>query len=540
MGYKDFLRVKLDKKPDPKAEPHGQVMSTVMPPFQSPNNPFATPGGTSPSSSVNGSRAASINTDKLHRRSEALDTVKNQVMINYLYQQQGNNGWRSPQTTATEGVMLRVARESYLSFPPELIDTPLANSLRDLNIQVCALPSRPSGGTDMSQAAMTIYSPVIKSYLDSMPGATDIPLLNGLAVQVVPKIEMLARARTHQFAAVVASEALLVVWDDDALNMLTRAKTIEWELMQLLWTSDPFSSKVASKIDLTINEKDSDLNSEEAAAPKPRPTVFINTVLVSISLCCIIGTLGLGLRQLVVEYLYEDGFNNMPYIRFVFLILTPIWMFLSVFFFNVIVINCAELIGPIQQMTTNSKHYSAHTVPRITHNLPHVTIQCPVYKEGLNDVILPTVVSIKKAISTYELQGGSANIFVNDDGMQLISEADRTERMAFYADHGIGWVARPGHSADANGFKRKGKFKKASNMNFALAISCSMEDKLNELKRGPNWTSSDEAEATAWALEQAVAETDGIAWADGNIRIGDYILISKLYLSHHSSHLRAH
>jgi hypothetical protein len=394
---------------------------------------------------------------------------------------------------------------------------------------------------DISQAAMTVHSPVIKSYLDSMPGTTDLPLLNGLAVQVIPNIELLARARTHQFAAVVASEALLVVWDDDAVNILSRAKTIEWELMHLLWTSGPFNSKMASMIDTTINERDSDdMITEEAAAPKPRPTMFINTALVSMSLCCIIGTLGLGLRQLVVEYLYEDGFITMPYLRFSLLALTPIWMFLSVFFFNVILINCAELIGPIQQMTTNSKHYSAHTVPRLTHNLPHVTIQCPVYKESLSEVILPTVMSIKKAISTYELQGGSANIFVNDDGMQVISEADRTERRAFYADHGIGWVARPGHSADPDGFKRKGKFKKASNMNFALAISCSMEDKLSEMQRGPNWTSSDEAEATAWALEQAVAEKGGIAWADGNIRIGDYILISEPYLSRCSNHLRTH
>lgn len=143
MGYKDFLKVKLEKKPDSKAEPHGQLVPPVTPPFQSLNNPFATPGGPPPLTSANGSRSASpsIHTGDLHRRSEALDLVKNQVMINYLYQQQGNNGWRSPLNTNSEGVMLRVARESYLSFPPELIDTPLANSLRDLNVQVCALLS---------------------------------------------------------------------------------------------------------------------------------------------------------------------------------------------------------------------------------------------------------------------------------------------------------------------------------------------------------------------------------------------------------------
>lgn len=110
-------------------------------------------------------------------------------------------------------------------------------------------------------------------------------------------------------------------------------------------------------------------------------------------------------------------------------------------------------------MTINSKFYSAVCSPRLTGtNLPHITIQCPVYKEGLHSVIAPTVKSIKQAISTYELQGGSANMFINDDGLQIIDEEERRARIEFYADHSIGWTARPKHGKD--GFVRKGKFKK--------------------------------------------------------------------------------
>lgn len=110
-------------------------------------------------------------------------------------------------------------------------------------------------------------------------------------------------------------------------------------------------------------------------------------------------------------------------------------------------------------METNSKYYSALPPARLRDRvLPHITIQCPVYKEGLHSVIAPTVRSIKQAISTYELQGGSANMFINDDGIQLISEEDRKERIEFYADNNIGWVGRPKHGVD--GFLRRGKFKK--------------------------------------------------------------------------------
>src|SRR6266536_2789907 len=106
-----------------------------------------------------------------------------------------------------------------------------------------------------------------------------------------------------------------------------------------------------------------------------------------------------------------------------------------------------QIVGPISQMTSNSRFYSGSAPRRLQSTpLPHVTIQCPVYKESLNSVIDPTVKSIKAAISTYEMQGGSANLFINDDGMQLISETDAQARKDYYDEHNIGWVARPKHN----------------------------------------------------------------------------------------------
>lgn len=84
-------------------------------------------------------------------------------------------------------------------------------------------------------------------------------------------------------------------------------------------------------------------------------------------------------------------------------------------------------------------------------------------------------------MQTYARQGGSSSIFVNDDGMQNISPGDRDARMAFYAQHGIGWVARPKHDNAPDGFKRAGRFKKASNMNYGLALSLKLERHLAAL-----------------------------------------------------------
>jgi hypothetical protein len=83
---------------------------------------------------------------------------------------------------------------------------------------------------------------------------------------------------------------------------------------------------------------------------------------------------------------------------------------------------------------------------------------------------------IKKAMQTYAQQGSTLAIFVHDDGLQLISEQDREECMRFYADHGIGWVARPKHNDSEGGFRRCRRFKKVSNMNYGLVLSLKMEE----------------------------------------------------------------
>ena len=85
-------------------------------------------------------------------------------------------------------------------------------------------------------------------------------------------------------------------------------------------------------------------------------------------------------------------------------------------------------------------------------------------------------------MKTYARQGGSSSIFINDDGLQLLPAPDRDARIAFYANHGIGYVARPPHKDAQGGFKRAGRFKKASNMNYGLRLSLRLEKHLAVLR----------------------------------------------------------
>ncbi|KAK7018371.1 Glyco-trans-2-like domain-containing protein [Favolaschia claudopus] len=243
-----------------------------------------------------------------------------------------------------------------------------------------------------------------------------------------------------------------------------------------------------------------------------------------------------GLATLLAEFRL-DGDPT----RFALLVTAPFLICISLFFALQVISSITFLIGPVAQYHENSRYYSAvKPAPNAALDgaLPHVTVELPVYKESLEETIAPSVYSLKKAMQTYARQGGTSSIFVHDDGLQLIGEEEREKRMAFYADHNIGWVARPGHDSSPTGFKRAGRFKKASNMNYGLALSLKMEAHLASLialeSSGQHIQLLDgenclEDRALQMAVEEVFEETGGRwrPWARNgrSCRVGEVILI---------------
>ncbi|CAK7225899.1 hypothetical protein SCUCBS95973_006018 [Sporothrix curviconia] len=222
----------------------------------------------------------------------------------------------------------------------------------------------------------------------------------------------------------------------------------------------------------------------ERAPPEKRPTMLINCFTVALTMMLAMTLLGLGCEQLAQEFTTDGSWT-----RLLLLITILPQIFVCLFFCQTIINILLQLLGPVRQLKHNSKYFSAEPVRRLNIKngpLPHVTVQCPVYMEGLDAVIKPTVASLQKAIRHYERYGGTANLFFNDDGMQILGAEAAAERKKFYAANGIGWVARPKHKPQGEGlakFIRRGKFKKASNMNYAMGISLKVEDKLVAVDR---------------------------------------------------------
>ena len=61
-------------------------------------------------------------------------------------------------------------------------------------------------------------------------------------------------------------------------------------------------------------------------------------------------------------------------------------------------------------------------------------------------------------------------------------------------------------------------------MNYGLMLSCRIEELMTAHDRPPSWTGIDEAAMYEQVLSQVLAERPE-AWADGNIRVGDFILL---------------
>jgi len=184
------------------------------------------------------------------------------------------------------------------------------------------------------------------------------------------------------------------------------------------YRSSHANSPAGSVVNLTLEKKgadgdieevndDYDEESADANESINRRVILTSSIMVGFGLfLMIILILGFGVSTLIYEVLI-DGY----YMRLALLVFLPASAALSLFFFIVLFGNFFQACGPISSLQTNSR-FNSPVRPNLSRAFakgmtpPPITIQMPVYKEGLNGVIIPTVNSLKDAISYYEKRGG--------------------------------------------------------------------------------------------------------------------------------------
>lgn len=416
-----------------------------------------------------------------------------------------------------------------------------------------------------SDVAVRVSFPVIHAILDALSTMRVVCLDANHNVQIIDTIADLQWVRKYQNCAFVREDRCLVVWADSVQELTDFVRVLENKMVDYVWqqgnavdekeseyvprvtfarvfnsSSDSFSSdssRPAVEIEGENVITENRINSESSAGTEgdlnekhtkdleeqreERNVVYIHATVMAFAVALVFTWIGLQAAEITKAVKAEQNY----YVFLALLMVIPFFLFAS-FFASSIMSTLLYILGPISQMSKNSYSYSCHKTPRmklVNGALPHVTIQCPIYKEKLDSVIKPTVKSLQAAVRTYELQGGSANIFINDDGLQLVDRKEALERIEYFEECGLGYVARPPHGE--NGFQRKGRFKKASNMNYCLHISKLVDKKFHEgLALSDSWSAKEESALYLKVLEEVVRE-EGKCWAGGDILLGDVILL---------------
>ena len=231
-------------------------------------------------------------------------------------------------------------------------------------------------------------------------------------IQILDEIPHLARARKHQYAAFVREEQVLCVWADHVEAVIPAAEALEDALIQFIWRGEDENKKINRDLVLedeaekrewaeenTIIEPG---DAEDVVMRKLRQHWRDRQIMLwapisdgfAIIICMVI--IALGLRMLFKEY----ALDGKP-IRFVLMVFCPPLFCIASFACLCLVGSVFQILGPIRQVNGKSKYFSGIAPKRTMGELAHVTVQMPVYKESLEDVIVPTIESLKKAITTY-------------------------------------------------------------------------------------------------------------------------------------------
>ncbi|KAI0074905.1 hypothetical protein K474DRAFT_1709473 [Panus rudis PR-1116 ss-1] len=487
------------------------------------------------------------------------------ALLHHIFRQTQGDAWFKPsEENIHAGVCLRVDNGRFRVFPyenPHL--EPFEAAVRVLN---------PVVAVKMRSAAVHAALSTVKDDADAIFVDDDT------RIQILETMAWLPRADKEQCGAFIRDERVLVVWSYTLDNIIPTCRDFEEKLIKLVWNqrsnftslaSSTVASTTSSASDVNLTEKATEIVNEEKveaiiakkkesgkvksrscglsyfvsgkedvektkSGPSQRPTRLLAPLYGGIAAGLSLYYMGSGIGSIVEEIVLDGSF-----VRLALLVTLPFLYCISLFFSLQIVGNVSMVIGPVSQYHENSKYYSAVAPApnkEVDSKLPHITIELPVYKESLSETIAPSVYSIKKAMQTYARQGGTSAILVHDDGLQLISEKERAERIQFYADNNIGWVARPPHDSSPDGYKRAGRFKKASNMNYGLALSLKLEKHLVNLvaeaaSRGEDISDDDniEDQAMNMAIEE-IYEESGRRWkpwaCNGkSLRVGELILI---------------
>lgn len=158
-----------------------------------------------------------------------------------------------------------------------------------------------------------------------------VQIRSGLRLQVLPDFEALPFCQRAQSAAFIASNQLLVVWQDDPKSLVDRAEMILNSLMRMTcgdefgFPDDDELDEITGKTAWTdMADYDEVVKPGDKEEEGQRKLKLWQSLYTSIAIVMLIGCIGLGYREIAVQHVLEPRL-----LRFLFILITPVQFWLS-------------------------------------------------------------------------------------------------------------------------------------------------------------------------------------------------------------------
>jgi len=370
-------------------------------------------------------------------------------MTQFLYRRFQEQGWlqedQKVEESAPLGMVMRVEQDGmkFIAEPPN-VDSNLKIISAKLNLAVL----------------FTMSSDITSLFFTQIPrGDTEITLIpHNITVPVADTLEEVMNdsggVKRRDFCCFVRDQKIVLIWSASADGIMLQGADVESKLMSSvrrllqiaygilrskIWgvpipetpltlqqgrnqttlvntphaqqTPSVHSRRSVAQSQLSekglqnlaiLDEIDLGAEDEESLATPSRPFLLTHSVLVGLAMCLLMVIECLAARLIVIEV---HALGKVAFSRFALLATLPIFMFFTLFFTIVVIGTVFQVFGPMTDVKTGNSRYYSSRAPNIKRHpniqFPHITVQMPVYKEGLKGVIIPTINSLIGAIRHY-------------------------------------------------------------------------------------------------------------------------------------------
>lgn len=272
------------------------------------------------------------------------DFYQLELMLRHIYKRSRANGWF---TECREDGAIRVALRTTAStdeYEANYLTAPHVDHYDDEEAQFVSLLDL--AGFLNCEVLVSITNRVTSTLLRHLPPSVKTIILDASTqIQVIDSIDEFMSLRRAQGAAFIRDDESLLVWSEQVNTILATGRALEEKMVNLIWDEK-------SKLSQSFGHANHEL--EDGSLPESKRSVsFITPTSVAISFMAIAAFLGQDLHEVILQIKAD---NN--YMAVCILLYFPIMIWLSSFFAQTFSVIVLQLLGPVSQLTTNSKFYS--------------------------------------------------------------------------------------------------------------------------------------------------------------------------------------